>query len=127
MHAEGLAGRRVLVVEDESMVTMLLLDLLNEIGCEVAGTASRLGEAMNKALTLAFDVAILDVNLNGEMSFPLANALLARGRPLVFATGYGATSLPTNLQSVPILQKPFLREELVRALCKADVVGTAER
>src|SRR5262245_45719685 len=84
MHAEGLAGRRVLVVEDESMVTMLLLDLLNEIGCEVAGTASRLGEAMNKALTLAFDVAILDVNLNGEMSFPLANALLARGRPLVF-------------------------------------------
>jgi len=114
-----LAGRRVLVVEDEYMVTMLLQDLLEQIGCEVAGAASRLGEAIDKADTLAFDVAILDVNLNGESTFSLADTLLGRGRALVFATGYGAASLPPNLRSLPILQKPFQQEELAEALSQA--------
>jgi len=112
----GLAGRRVLVIEDESMVTMLLQDFLEDIGCEVAGVASRLKEAREKIDTLAFDVAILDVNLNGDQTFPLAEVLLARGRPIVFATGYGATTLPPRLRALPVLQKPFQQDDLVRAL-----------
>jgi CheY-like chemotaxis protein len=112
----GLAGRRVLVVEDESMVIMLLQDFLEDMGCEVAGIASRLKEALEKIDALAFDVAILDVNLNGQQTLPVAQALLARGRAIVFATGYAATSVPPELRGVPILQKPFQQQDLERAL-----------
>jgi CheY-like chemotaxis protein len=115
----GLAGRRILVIEDESMVTMLLQDFLEDIGCEVAGIASRLKEAREKIDTLAFDVAILDVNLNGDQTFPLAEVLLARGQPIVFATGYGAATLPPRLRALPVLQKPFQQDDLVRALRSA--------
>jgi CheY-like chemotaxis protein len=111
-----LNGRRVLVIEDESMVTMFIQDTLADIGCEVAGVASRLNEALEKARTLAFDVAILDVNLDGEQTFPIAEALLARGMPFVLATGYSATSLPAALQRAPILQKPFRQSDLEQAL-----------
>ena len=112
----GLAGRRVLVVEDESMVTMLLQDFLEDMGCEVAGVASRLKEAMEKIESVTFDVAILDVNLNGQQTLPVAQALLASGRAIVFATGYAATTVPAELRAVPILQKPFQQEDLERAL-----------
>ena len=122
--ASGLAGRRVLVIEDESMVTMLLQDFLEDIGCEVAGVASRLKEAREKIDTLAFDVAILDVNLNGDQTFPLADTLLARGQPIVFATGYGATTLPPRLRALPVLQKPFQQDDLERAL-RAALSGPA--
>jgi CheY-like chemotaxis protein len=98
------------------MVTMFIQDTLADIGCEVAGVASRLNEALEKARTLAFDVAILDVNLDGEQTFPIAEALLARGMPFVFATGYSATSLPATLQRAPILQKPFRQSDLEQAL-----------
>ena len=114
--SNDLAGRRVLVIEDESLVMMLLEDTLAEIGCEVAGLASRIPDAMEKAKSLSFDIAILDVNLNGEPSFPIADALVDRGTPFVFATGYGAASLPAALQGVPILQKPFQQSDLERAL-----------
>ena len=114
--AAGLAGRRVLVVEDESMVTMLLQDFLEDMGCEVAGIASRLAEALEKIDTVTFDVAILDVNLNGQQTLPVAQALLARGSPVVFATGYAATTVPPELRTVPILQKPFQQQDLERAL-----------
>ncbi len=117
--ALGLAGLRVLVIEDESMVAMLLEDFLADIGCEVAGVASRLKEALEKVGTLAFDVAILDVNLNGEQTFPIADALMARGRAIVFATGYGAMTLPPELRNLPVLQKPFQQDELERALREA--------
>jgi len=119
----GLAGRRVLVVEDESMVTMLLQDFLEDMGCEVAGVASRLKEALEKIDALAFDVAILDVNLNGQQTLPVAQALLARGRAIVFATGYAATSVPPELRAVPILQKPFQQQDLERALRAALKIG----
>ena len=112
----GLAGRRVLVVEDESMVTMLLQDFLEDMGCEVAGVASRLKEALEKIDALTFDVAILDVNLNGQQTLPVAQALLGRGRAIVFATGYGATTVPPEFRAVPILQKPFQQQDLERAL-----------
>jgi CheY-like chemotaxis protein len=95
---------------------MLLEDTLAEIGCKVAGLASRFNDAMKKASSLSFDVAILDVNLNGQETFPIAEALNERGLPFVFATGYGSASLPSQLQHAPVLQKPFQQSELERAL-----------
>jgi CheY-like chemotaxis protein len=111
-----LAGRRVLVIEDESMVMMLLQDMLEDIGCAVVDSASRLPEAIEKAKSLTFDVAILDVNLNGERTFPIAEVLAERGMRFVFATGYGVTNLPSGLSGRPVLQKPFQQQELERVL-----------
>jgi CheY-like chemotaxis protein len=111
-----LAGCRVLVVEDESMVMMLLQDMLEDIGCIVAGSASRIAEATEKARSLAFDVAILDVNLNGERTFPVGAMLAERGVGFVFATGYGTASLPPGFAATPVLQKPFQQQDLERAL-----------
>jgi CheY-like chemotaxis protein len=114
--AHDLAGRRVLVIEDESMVMMLLQDMLEDIGCVVADSASRLQEAIEKARSLTFDVAILDVNLNGERTFPIAEVLAARGVRFVFATGYGVANLPPGFSERPVLQKPFQQHELERVL-----------
>jgi CheY-like chemotaxis protein len=114
--AHDLAGRRVLVIEDESMVRMLLQDMLEDIGCVVVGSASRLPEAIEKARSLAFDVAILDVNLNGERTFPIAEVLAERGVRFAFATGYGMASLPPHFNGRPVLQKPFQQQELERVL-----------
>lgn len=114
-----LIGRSVLIVEDESMVAMLLQDTLEDIGCTVIGLAPRLNEALKKAASLVFDIAILDVNLNGSSSFPVAEVLTARGLPFIFATGYSGTSLPEFLQRVPIVQKPFQQRELETAICTA--------
>ncbi len=114
--ADDLAGRRVLVIEDESMVMMLLRDMLEDIGCVVVGSASRIEEATEKARSLAFDVAILDVNLNGTRTFPVAEVLAERGVGFVFATGYGTASLPPDFVRTPVLQKPFQQLDLERAL-----------
>ena len=117
--ATDLAGRRVLLVEDEALIIMLVEDALADIGCELAGVASRFDDAFTKAQALDFDVAILDVNLNGLRTFPIAEAIKARGIAFVFATGYGATSVPDGLNSVPILQKPFAPIDLEQALREA--------
>lgn len=114
--APELAGRRVLLVEDESLVTMLIQDTLTDFGCEVVGIASRFDDAVAKARTLAFDIAILDVNLNGLRTFPIAEIIVARGIPIVFATGYGAGSVPEPLSGVPVLQKPFASADLEEAM-----------
>lgn len=114
--ASNLAGLRALVIEDESIVAMFLQDTLAEIGCEVIGIASRFDDAVEKVKSLAFDIAILDVNLNGRNTFPIADSLTERGVAFVVATGYGATDLPQSLQRVPILQKPFRQRDLERAL-----------
>lgn len=106
----------MLVVEDESLVAMFLEDTLACIGCEIVATAARFADALAKAKALSFDVAILDVNLNGQQTFPIAEALVERGIKFVFATGYGAATLPESLQSAPVLKKPFQEEELERAL-----------
>lgn len=120
MDSEGaLSGKRVLVIEDEAMVTMFLQDTLADIGCEVAGMASRFDDAMEKARSLRFDVAILDVNLNGRQTIPIAEIMAESGSPFVFATGYGAASLPPALRHVPVVPKPFEQCELERALLRA--------
>jgi len=110
--------RRVLIVEDEGAIGMLLEDMLNELGYEVAGLAARLAEGLRKAETETFDCAILDVNLDGRPSFPIAEALRRRGIPFLFVTGYGAKGVDPNFAADPVLAKPFMQGELAAALSK---------
>lgn len=112
-------GLRVLIIEDESMVAMLIEDMLADLGCTIAGVASRLDEAMGKVSSLAFDAAILDVNLNGSLTHPVAEALVERGTPFILATGYGASGVPETLRRVPVLTKPFYQRDLEQALAAA--------
>jgi len=111
-----LEGLRVLVVEDEMMVSMLIEDMLAELGCEVVGPASRLDEALELAKDAELDCAVLDVNLGGQPIFPLADLLRARGRPFAFATGYGDAGLRDVDRGSPVLQKPFREGDLARVL-----------
>ncbi|HKQ44465.1 MAG TPA: response regulator [Rhizomicrobium sp.] len=107
-------GARVLIVEDEIVVALFLEDLLSEFGYEVAGVVGHLDDAM--AHQPDYDVAVLDVHLNGRNVFDFADALAARGTPFVFATGYGARGIPDRHCGRPVLQKPFRPDELKRAL-----------
>ena len=111
-----LDGLKVLVVEDEMMVSMLIEDMLAELGCEVVGPASRLDEAMALAREAEVDCAVLDVNLGGQPIFPVADLLRERGRPFAFATGYGDAGLREADKGTPVLQKPFREGDLARVL-----------
>jgi CheY-like chemotaxis protein len=111
-----LAGLRVLVVEDEMMVSMLIEDMLSDLGCVVVGPASRLDEAMELAQAGGIDCAVLDVNLGGQPIFPLADLLRQMGRPFAFATGYGDAGLRDVDKGSPVLQKPFREGDLARVL-----------
>ncbi len=110
------AALRILVVEDELMIRMLLEDMLGELGHTIAVAAARIDEALEAAKTADFDLAILDVNLNGEPISPVADALVARGVPFVFATGYGEHGLPGPYRDRPTLKKPFQLEGLEQML-----------
>src|SRR5262249_28745662 len=111
-----LSAKRILVVEDELMIRMLLEDMLAELGCTVAAAAARIDEALEAARTAEFDLAILDVNLNGQPIVPVADVLVARDRPFIFATGYGEQGLPESYRGRPTLKKPFQIEGLSRIL-----------
>ncbi len=108
--------RRALVVEDEVLVGMLIEEMLRELGYELAALSTHLDEALSLARTAEFDVALLDINLNGQHSFPVADVIRARGLPFLFATGYGGRILGAPYRDVPILQKPFSLDELRRTL-----------
>ncbi|MGH6842289.1 MAG: response regulator, partial [Methylocella sp.] len=108
-------------------VTMLIADALAELGCEVIGSAARFEEAIAKAKSLPFEVAILDVNLNGQLTFPIAEAISKRGLPFVWATGYGGASLPASHQNAPLLQKPFQQRDLEWALRAALTAASGSR
>ncbi len=110
------AGLRVLVVEDEMMVSMLIEDMLGELGCQVVGPASRLDEAMALVEEADLDCAVLDVNLGGQPIFPLADLLRKKGAPFAFATGYGDAGLRDVDKGSPVLQKPFRESDLARVL-----------
>jgi CheY-like chemotaxis protein len=110
---------RILIIEDESIVAMMVEDLIVDMGHEVVGSAARLDEAQKLASDLACDFAILDVNLNGQYTYPVAEALKARGVPFVFATGYGVAGLKEEWRSNPVLQKPFQPEDLEAAINNA--------
>jgi len=108
--------RRVLVVEDEMLIGMLLEDMLTDMGHEVAAIVPRLKDALAAVERESFDLAVLDVHLHGESAFPVADALIAKGVPFIFATGYGERGLPDTYRGRPVLQKPFARDDLDRLL-----------
>ena len=115
----SLAGVQVLVIEDEMMVAMLLEDMLSDIGCTPVGPARTVKSALKLIERAEFDIAILDVNLNGDETYPIAEALTARAMPFVFASGYSAGGLRKEYRSSFFLQKPFQQNELERALASA--------
>lgn len=119
---DGLSGLRLLLVEDEAMVAMMLEDMLDDFGCAVVGPAASVKAALELAGREGLDGAILDVNVGGEPIYPVAEALAARGVPFVFTTGYGAADIDRRFADAPAVQKPFsagaLREALAATMGK---------
>ena len=113
------AGKRIIVVEDEPMIRMLLQDMLADLGYTLAGEAGRLDEAVELARRGDFDLAILDVNLNGQPIAPVVDILIERKLPFVFASGYGQRGVPDPFRGIPTLQKPFQAEALAQAIAAA--------
>jgi two-component SAPR family response regulator len=114
---EGLA---VFVVEDEALVLLNLEDMLEELGCTVVGPVMRIDRAEQFIENgISADVAILDVNVAGEMIFPFARKLADLNIPIVFATGYGRSGLPDDFHHHPILQKPYTADDVTKGLLKA--------
>jgi CheY-like chemotaxis protein len=112
------SGRRVLVVEDEMIVAWLLEDMLADLGCAVVGPVGSVNQALAMIDAEAIDVAVLDVNLDGQTSYPVADALAARGVPFVFSTGYDKDRLLEGYRTFPVLQKPYHQSELGDTLAK---------
>ena len=115
-----LTGRRVLIVEDESLVAMLLETILEDMGCTPVGPASNIDDGLALvADSEHLDAALLDVNVAGRQVFPVAEALKARGVPFVFSTGYGEGGLPDEWRGQSTIQKPFTEAAVRDALFKA--------
>ena len=118
--AEGLTGRRILVVEDESLVAMLLETILEDMGAIPVGAVATVDEALEVvASDPLLDAALLDVNVAGREVFPVAEALKAKGIPFVFSTGYGQGGLPDHWRGQSTIQKPFTEDAVKAALFKA--------
>ena len=115
---EAKRRRRILVVEDEPFIAIGLEQLLPRLGHEVVGVASYLREALAKAEAGGFDLAVLDVNLGGELSYRVADVLLAKGTPFIFCTAYADVAFG-RYANVPVLQKPFEKKALARAIDEA--------
>jgi CheY-like chemotaxis protein len=111
-----ISTKRVLVVEDEYLVAMDMSTYLEAAGAQVVGPASNVNAALEVLERTELDGAILDVNLHGEMAFPIADALAARGIPFVFMTGYDARMMPARFASVKRCEKPTTPEAISRAL-----------
>lgn len=106
----------VFLVEDEVMIRMMVADMLEELGYSVVAEAGEINDALKLAQSAEFDLAILDVNVNGKVISPVADLLAARHRPFIFATGYGSSGLPAEYRNRPALQKPFQIETLARMI-----------
>ena len=113
-------GNRVLLVEDEILVAMMMRDILTELGFSVIGPFSRLSEAMVAAVHDDIDAGIIDVNLGGEFVYPVADVLVARKIPFVFVTGYGVESIDSRFADVPIVKKPVQRQVLQKIFIPAS-------
>ena len=118
---------RILVVEDEAMISMLLEDMVLECGGELVGPVARFDDALALAHQAEFGVAVLDLNLNGTLSYPIAEVIRERGIPVIFATGYGAGGLLDRFRDCPTLQKPFSQQDFadaVAAACREQAANT---
>jgi CheY-like chemotaxis protein len=111
-----LSSLKVLVVEDEALVSMLVEDMLTDLGCAIVGPAAEIEEALRLANSADIDAALLDVNLGGRPIFPVADALKERGVPFAFASGYGEAGLTEDHRGATVLQKPFREADLRRVL-----------
>lgn len=118
MRHPDLLGKRVLVVEDELLVAMLVEDMLADAGCVVVGPFARVAEAVIAAQTETVDGALLDVNVAGEKVFPVAYALAKRGVPFLLVTGYGDAALPAEHPEWEAHAKPFKAEHLANCLAR---------
>ncbi len=124
--SQALSGRRVLVVEDESLVAMLLETILEDMGCTTVGPAATVDEGLAMvAGEESLDAALLDVNVAGREVFPIAEALTARGVPFIFSTGYGEGGLPDAWRGHTTVQKPFTEAAIRNALMRAVGVEQA--
>jgi CheY-like chemotaxis protein len=115
----SLDGLRVLVVEDELLVAMVVENILGHAGCLVVGPFRQVRKAIEAARMEAIDIALLDVNLAGERVFPVAEVLAQRGVPFVFMTGYGPGVLPAQYADRPMVGKPFKAPDLIDRLSNA--------
>jgi DNA-binding response OmpR family regulator len=116
---------RILVVEDEAMISMLLEDMVLDCGGEVVGPVAKFDDALELAHKAEFGVAVLDLNLNGALSYPIAEVIRERGIPVIFATGYGADGLLDRFRDCPTLQKPFSQQDFAEAITAACRQETA--
>lgn len=126
-----LAGLSVLLVEDEFLIALDAEQILRDLGAKQVEIASNFDRAHERAETGAFDLVVLDVNLNGQLSFPIASKLRSRGVPLVFATGYQlAHQPPAGFEDMICVGKPYtpdgLKQALVRALSAPDRAAAKE-
>lgn len=116
-HSGGRVRRlRVLVVEDEALVALLLENMLIELGHSVIGPVARLSKALEMAQREELDIAILDVNIQGQETYAVAEALVARKIPFVFATGYDPERLRERYRDSPVLQKPYMQTDLQKMI-----------
>ncbi len=99
--------KRVLIVEDEAMISMLIEDMVLDFGCQIVGPAARLDHALTLALQTEIDIGLLDINVDGSVVFPVADVLRFRKIPFIFSTGYDFRSLPERFRDCPTLSKPF--------------------
>ncbi len=113
-----LAGARVLIVEDEMLVSLLIEDALTDCECVIVGPYDRVPAALEAARTLELDAAVLDVNLAGTMVYPIAELLSARGIPFLLLSGYGPDAAPTEHASWPVCSKPFKVDQLTTMLAE---------
>ena len=119
MSKQELSNRKVLVVEDEMIIAMLIEDMLDEFGCKLVGPATNVPRALELIAKESIDVAVLDLNLDGKDTYAIADALQRKNVPFIFATGYGSAGLRQEYGNRPVLQKPFQARDLSTALTEA--------
>ena len=108
--------KRVLVVEDESLIGMMTMDMVKELGYATLGPLTNIADARDIIDRAQFDIAVIDLNLNGKPAYPLADALYSKGVPFVFVTGYAPDSIEGRYAQVPLIQKPIPKDALANAL-----------
>ncbi len=117
-------GLRILLVEDEAVIALTAEDMIDELGGIVSAHATSLPEALDRVEASEFDLALLDINLNGVMSLPVAEALRARGKPFIFTTGYGSAGAHTSFTGAPVVAKPYTLAALASAIAEtAEAAG----
>jgi CheY-like chemotaxis protein len=109
----------ILLVEDEALIRMMVADMVETLGHRVVAETGNIDQAMELARSVAYDFAIIDMNLNGAMSFPIAEAIAARHVPFIFVSGYDSTRAPDQRRQPIVVQKPFTIDKLKAAMDRA--------